>query len=203
MESAGVKKEYGMIRTMLAQTPVLAADSLRLSPVSYLVLGLIGLRGASTPYQLKRAASRSINYFWPFPHSQLYGEPERLAAAGLLSEEREEAGRRRKLYSLTPLGKQALENWLATPPGAIFEMRDMAVLQLFFGEFTSREAIVRLAEDQVRLYRERLAVYQTIADQYPIAPMSQRRMAPLELGIRMAQACIDFWSDIARHPPEI
>ena len=196
-------KEYGMIRTMPAQTPVLAADSLRLSPVSYLVLGLIGLRGASTPYQLKRAASRSINYFWPFPHSQLYGEPERLTAAGLLSEEHEEAGRRRKLYSLTPLGKQALENWLATPPGAIFEMRDMAVLQLFFGEFTSRETIVRLAEDQVRLYRERLAVYETIANQYHTAPMSQRRMAPLELGIRMAQACIDFWSDIARHPPEI
>ena len=177
------------------------ADPLRLSPVSYLVLGLIGLRGASTPYQLKRAASRSINYFWPFPHSQLYGEPGRLAAAGLLSEEREEAGRRRKLYSLTPLGKQALENWLATPPGAIFEMRDMAVLQLFFGEFTSRETIVRLAEDQVRLYRERLAVYQTTADQYHTAPMSQRRMAPLELGIRIAQACIDFWSDIALiHP---
>jgi PadR family transcriptional regulator, regulatory protein AphA len=192
-----------MIRTMLDQTPILAADSLRLSPVSYLVLGLIGLRGASTPYQLKRAASRSINYFWPFPHSQLYGEPERLTAAGLLSEEREETGRRRKLYSLTPQGKQALENWLATPPGAIFEMRDMAVLQLFFGEFTSRETIVRLAEDQVRLYRERLAVYQTIADQYHAAPMSQRRMAPLELGIRMAQACMDFWSDIARRPPEI
>ena len=192
-----------MIRTMLTQTPIIAADPLRLSPVSYLVLGLIGLRGASTPYQLKRAASRTINYFWPFPHSQLYGEPERLAAAGLLSEEREEAGRRRKLYSLTPLGKQALEDWLATPPGAIFEMRDMAVLQLFFGEFTSRETIVRLAEDQVRLYRERLAVYQTIADQYHTAPMSQRRMAPLELGIRMAQACIGFWSDIARQPPEI
>jgi len=192
-----------MIRTMLTQTPIIAADPLRLSPVSYLVLGLIGLRGASTPYQLKRAASRTINYFWPFPHSQLYGEPERLAAAGLLSEEREEAGRRRKLYSLTPLGKQALEDWLATPPGAIFEMRDMAVLQLFFGEFTSRETIVRLAEDQVRLYRERLAVYQTIADQYHAAPMSQRRMAPLDLGIRMAQACIGFWSDIARQPPEI
>ena len=192
-----------MIRTMLTQTPIIAADPLRLSPVSYLVLGLIGLRGASTPYQLKRAASRTINYFWPFPHSQLYGEPERLAAAGLLSEEREEAGRRRKLYSLTPLGKQALEDWLATPPGAIFEMRDMAVLQLFFGEFTSEETIVRLAEDQVRLYRERLAVYQTIADQYHAAPMSQRRMAPLDLGIRMAQACIGFWSDIARQPPEI
>jgi PadR family transcriptional regulator AphA len=82
-------------------------------------------------------------------------------------------------------------------------MRDMAVLQLFFSEFTSRETIVRLAEDQLRLYRERLAVYQTIADQYHAAPMSQRRLAPLELGIRMAQACMGFWSDIARHPPEI
>ena len=40
-----------MIRTMLTQTPIIAADPLRLSPVSYLVLGLIGLRGASPPYQ--------------------------------------------------------------------------------------------------------------------------------------------------------
>jgi DNA-binding PadR family transcriptional regulator len=36
----------------------------------------------------------------------------RLAAAGLLSEEREETGRHRKLYSLAPLGKQALEDWM-------------------------------------------------------------------------------------------
>jgi PadR family transcriptional regulator, regulatory protein AphA len=192
-----------MNRTMSAQTAILAAPALRLSPVSYVVLGLIGLRGASTPYQLKQAASRSINYFWPFPHSQLYGEPERLAAAGLLSEEREETGRRRKLYALTPLGKQALETWLATPPDAIFEMRDMALLQLFFSEFTGQETLVRLAEDQVRLYRERLAVYQAIADQYDTEPMSQRRMAPLEFGVRMTQACVDFWTDIARSPPQV
>jgi PadR family transcriptional regulator, regulatory protein AphA len=85
-----------------------------------------------------------------------------------------------------------LETWLS-----LLEIRNVRC------QFTSRETIVRLAEDQVRLYRERLAVYQTIADQYHAEPMSQRRMAPLELGIRMAQACMDFWSDIARHPPEV
>lgn len=178
-------------------------ETVRLSPVSYVVLGLIGLRGPSTPYELKRAASHSINYFWPFPHSQLYGEPERLAEAGLLSEEREEDGRRRKLYSLTPRGKQALEDWLATPPAGIFEMRDIAVLQLFFSEFASQETITRLAQEQVRLYEERLVVYQSIADQYRTEPMSRRRMAPLDLGVRMAKACVAFWSEIAAKPPGV
>lgn len=175
---------------------------LRLGPTSYLVLGLIGLRGPSTPYELKRAAGRSISYFWPFPHSQLYGEPERLTAAGLLREEREEGGRHRKVYSLTDAGRTALETWLATPPGEIFEMRDMAVMQLFFSEFTSRDALVALAEDQVRLYRERLAVYQGIALHFSAREGGGRRMAPLHLGIRMAQACIEFWGDIAENPPE-
>src|SRR5499425_2183183 len=84
----------------------------RLSPVSCLVLGLIGLRGPSTPYDLKKAVGRSVSYFWPFPHSQLYGEPERLAEAGLLSRKTEQTGRRRKLYSLTRKGDAALKQWL-------------------------------------------------------------------------------------------
>jgi len=66
--------------------------SVRLSPVSYVVLGIIGLRGPSTPYQLKQAIERSVRYFWPFPHSQLYGEPERLSREGLLDQEVEGGG---------------------------------------------------------------------------------------------------------------
>ena len=52
----------------------------RLSPTSYVVLGLVSLRGPSTPYELKNAVEKSVAYFWTFPHSQLYREPERLAA---------------------------------------------------------------------------------------------------------------------------
>ena len=58
---------------------------MRLSTTSYLVLGMIALRGPSTPYDLKRAVSRSVGYFWHFPHAQLYSEPDRLADAGLLA----------------------------------------------------------------------------------------------------------------------
>jgi DNA-binding PadR family transcriptional regulator len=178
-----------------------AEVGVRLSAVSYVVLGLIGLRGASTPYQLKRAAERSIHYFWPFPHSQLYSEPARLAKAGLLLLDREDGGRRRVLYKLTDAGRDALTGWFQTPPGEVFEMRDMAVLQLFFSDFVSTEQLVALANDQIRLYRERLDVYRDIQRHNASESGIERRMAPLHLGIGMAQACLDFWSEIAANPP--
>lgn len=175
--------------------------AVRLSPTSYLVLGLIGLRGASTPYDLKRAVSRSVSYFWPFPHSQLYGEPERLAEAGLLSCKSENGGRHRKIYTLTKEGRRALQGWVKSPPGEIFEMRDIAVLQLFFSEFMSEDDLVTLALNQGRLYRERLATYQGIASAAGETHIKRRRMASVHLGIRMMKACIDFWDEVAKNPP--
>jgi DNA-binding PadR family transcriptional regulator len=178
-----------------------ADEKTRLSATSYVVLGLIGLRGPSTPYDLKQAANRSIHYFWPFPHSQLYGEPERLTKAGLLSHVQEEGGRRRRLYTLNDAGRSALIQWLKSPPGEVFEMRDLAVLQLFFGEFIETRELVALANDQVRLYEERLAVYRDIMANNPRTPGRERRMAPLDLGIRMATVCVEFWREIAANPP--
>jgi DNA-binding PadR family transcriptional regulator len=186
---------------MSNHAPVPTPTDIRLGPVSCLVLGLIGLRGPSTPYDLKKAIGRSVSYFWPFPHSQLYGEPERLEAAGLLSRRTEDGGRRRKLYKLTKKGDAALKKWLKTAPDTIFEMRDIAVLQLFFSEFMSEEDLVRLAISQAKLYRERLATYAEIDKTYSSRMGRNRRMAPLDLGIRMAKACLEFWEDVAARPP--
>ena len=174
---------------------------MKFNPVSYVVLGLIGLRGPSTPYQLKRSAGRSINYFWSFPHSQLYSEPKRLAAAGLLSEEVEEEGRRRKLYDLTEKGRTALKQWLRTHPSEAFEMRDMAVLQLFFSDFMECQDLEELARKQVDVYCDRLEVYKEILEIRRGSQASDRRMAPLNLGFRLVETCIEFWEEIARNPP--
>lgn len=72
-----------------------------LSTTSYVVLGMIALRGPSTSYDLKRAIGHSVGYFWSFPHAQLYSEPKRLTRLGLLDLHEENAGRRRKTYTLT------------------------------------------------------------------------------------------------------
>jgi len=166
------------------------------------VLGLIGLRGPSTPYELKSAAARSIAYFWPFPHSQLYSEPTRLAQAGLLLETRESGGRNRKVYSLTDEGRRALTDWLAKPPTEIHELRDMALLQLQFFEFASEEELIALARQQGDLHRERLKTYGEIAARFGERYGGRRRMAGLRFGVMMEKAYITFWDEIAADPPK-
>ena len=58
-----------------------------------------------------------------------------------------------------------------------------------------------LAHDQGRLYRERLAVYQAILESNTNKVGFERRMAPLELGVRVANVYAQFWSEIAENPP--
>lgn len=173
----------------------------RLYPVSYVVLGLIGLRGPSTPYELKRAAGRSIYYFWEFSHSQLYDEPERLSKLGLLKERREEGGRRRKTYSLTAAGQKALQAWLREPPTELYEFRDMGVLQLFFSNFMSTTDLVALARTEMELCRKRIAIYEEIAAHNVHRKDAARRMAPLEFGFRVTRTLLDLWMEIAENPP--
>ncbi|MDP9136447.1 MAG: PadR family transcriptional regulator, partial [Actinomycetota bacterium] len=91
------------------------STEVRLGPVSYLVLGMIAMRGPSTPYDLKRFVQAGVANFWPFPHTQLYAEPKRLAEAGLLEETREERGRRRRHYAITETGRRRFAEWLSEP----------------------------------------------------------------------------------------
>src|ERR671910_829255 len=95
---------YGMIWSMSRPD---------LTPVSYVVLGLVARDGPSTPYALKTAVGRGVAHFWPSPHTKISPEPGRLARLGLLAEEREQTGRRRRSYRITADGRAALADWLA------------------------------------------------------------------------------------------
>ena len=61
----------------------------RLTPTSYVILGLVELLKTATPYDLKRGATLGVGHFWSLPHTQLYSEPARLAEEGYLDERRE------------------------------------------------------------------------------------------------------------------
>jgi DNA-binding PadR family transcriptional regulator len=164
----------------------------RLTPTSYIVLGLLELAGEpATPYRLKQMVAGSVGYFWTLQHAQLYTEPERLAEAGYVSETREESGRRRKLYSLTAKGRAALEEWRREPTAELAELREPAVLKLFFGADPKR-----LAGAQLDANRKRLAEYEAIRDSMPADAPSGPRTA-LEMGIAFERATIAFWEEQA------
>jgi PadR family transcriptional regulator, regulatory protein AphA len=169
----------------------------RLSTTSYVVLGMIGLRGPSTPYDLKRGIGHSVGYFWPFPHAQLYAEPERLEKMGLLALQSEETGRRRKVYSLTGAGRRALREWLASPTDEHFQMRDIAELKLFFSELGDPGDVARLAREQIRQHEDRIAVYEQMQDRFGEVPAVAPRMVTLRLGLEMEHAALRFWRALA------
>ncbi|WP_300343538.1 PadR family transcriptional regulator [Nesterenkonia sp.] len=169
----------------------------RLTTTSYVVLGLLGLRGPSTSYDLKRAVGHSVGYFWPFPHAQLYSEPRRLAEAGLLDVTTENGGRRRQTFSLTEEGRRALQEWLAVPETEPMQVRDVAELKLFFSELASDEDILSLAREQVRQHQERLTTYESMQERFGSVDSLASRLIPLELGIAMERAALEFWQNLA------
>lgn len=170
----------------------------RLTTISFVILGLIGLRGPSTSYDLERATSNSIGYFWPFPRAQLYSEPKKLADAGLLSVSIEESGRRRQTYSLTQDGREQLSTWLADPITEPMQVRDIAELKLFFAELTTPESMRKLAEEQVAQHEERLEIYHAKEERYADIEALKLRMIPLELGIRIERTVKEFWEEMAQ-----
>jgi DNA-binding PadR family transcriptional regulator len=171
-----------------------------LTPTSYLVLGLVGHAGEATSYQMKRSVARSIGYFWSFPHSQLYAEPARLVQAGLLRERQERTGRRRRTYALTAAGGTALAAWLREPTGDQTEIRDLALLKLFFGRQATVESVVALAEAAAEAHRAQLAEYESFARVTGPGVDAHRRLT-LELGLRYERAALRFWQEVAADPP--
>ena len=161
----------------------------RLTEASYIVLGLLDLNEPATPYDLKQFAKASVFNVWALPHSQIYSECARLAEAGLLSESREESGRRRRFYKLTARGRKVLEAWRGETTERTYEGRDLAALKLFLG--TDPAA---LAKAQLPVHRQRLREMEANAS-YPALPEGIRLTA--ELGINQERALIRFWSSLA------
>jgi DNA-binding PadR family transcriptional regulator len=163
-------------------------ERLRLTPTSYIVLGFLGWSGEpTTPYALKRMVARSVGYFWTLQHAQLYTEPERLARAGYVNERRERGGRRRRLYTITAKGEKALAAWRAEPTDAIPELRNQAVLKIFFGADPAE-----LAPLQIEAHRRRLDEYERIRASLPVDVPDGPRLA-LEAGVSWERHQIAWW----------
>jgi PadR family transcriptional regulator, regulatory protein AphA len=177
----------------------------RLTPTSYLVLGLLAREGPSTPYALERHVGATLGNFWSFPHTLLYSEPPRLEALGLVTETRESDGRRRRMFAITSAGLAALEAWLERPDSVPTELRDRGLLQLFFMDLASDDARLRLAQAQLAIHQAKLTAYEGDA-------RFERRMGPVAAGLRTVEhwrgatlpmgllyerAAVEFWSSVA------
>lgn len=162
----------------------------RLTPTSYIVLGVLEALGEATPYDLKQAVAAGLSNFWSLQHAQLYSEPERLAGAGYLTERREEGGRRRRHYKVTARGREALRVWLSEPTAELTELRDLALLKVFFGADPKA-----MAAAQMPAHEAQLSAYEELrkAGQEGLPPGA---LVTLEAGIKAERTWVDFWKRV-------
>jgi len=119
---------------------------LKPTTTSYAILGLLSVRPWSA-YELAQQMSRSLIHCWPVAPSVVYHEPKRLVAMSYATVTRQQAGRRsRAVYQITPGGRDALRQWLATQP-ADPQLQIEPMLRLIFADSaTPRELAASLRE---------------------------------------------------------
>lgn len=171
----------------------MSSEAVTLSATSYIVLGLLESAPGATPYELKQAVAASVGNLWSVPHSQVYAEPQRLARGGYVREERERSGRRRRRYELTAAGRRALAAWRAEPTAALPDLRDPALLKVFFGGDAA--AIGRV---QLDAHRAKLAEYEELRAAIGEDPALRGPALTLDAGIAHERVWVDYWKRLAR-----
>jgi DNA-binding PadR family transcriptional regulator len=125
--------------------------AIKLSPTSYLVLGMVRL-GISSGYAIKKVADQSTQNFWPTSLALVYPELARLETAGMLTRRSNpQGGRARSAYRISEAGETALTAWLRSAKVAPVQIRDEAMLKLFLADALEGEDQLEL----IRTLRER------------------------------------------------
>lgn len=172
-----------------------------LSTVQYVILCCLAWRGPQTPYQLKDYIARVVSWVWDFPHTQLYTEPPKLCALGLLREDREEQGRRRRTYTITEEGLAVVRAWLAEPPTKAPQIRDLGLLKLHFSAVSEPEAVRRLARSQVEVHTARARSLAAALAESDADPAHRRYVrSGGRYGLASEELSVAFWRDVAADP---
>ena len=167
---------------------------MRLTPTSYIVLGLVRWSPGLSAYELEQTVAATVSEMWTVQRSQIYKEPGRLADAGLLTTSEDQSGRVVKMrYTITESGEHALDDWLGTTVTQAHVVRDLAMLKIFFGADPGT-----LARDQLEAHNERLRGYEVLRAAGGLAPPGPR--LALEAAIAHEQTSIRYWTELL--PPD-
>ena len=150
----------------------------------YIILGLLGAHPMSG-YDIKRAFDRSLATYWNAGNSQIYTTLKALAARKLVSSEtiQQEGRPNRRVSSLTPAGRAALDAWLAEPVPSRFT-KDEFLTRLFFCGQTSDAVALRHLEEHERALHTQLADMERALRDYGDRPTRRPRLLEYQMLVR-------------------
>ena len=160
--------------------------------VRTLCLGILSL-GDATGYEIKKmVAEDSFSFFSEASYGSIYPALTKLTDEGLVTcralvqEKRPD----KKVYSLTPAGREELTRLLARDPGPD-RNRSEFLAALLFAEAVSPQRVQELIDDRIDQHRSKIAALETLLDE----DMSTASRFVVEYGIAVQRAALDYLSE--------
>jgi DNA-binding PadR family transcriptional regulator len=170
-----------------------------LTPLSYVVLALVG-RGGAGPHDLVRMARGGQRVYYAGAASKIYEQPKRLERLGYLrSEKRPGKTRERTYYTLTEKGLAALREWLGRP-SSFPRIQSEAVARVLASDLAADERVVAESLQTLRLeIAELLSGVDEDERRAPSIPHRQRQLKLVRsLGKRLLLAHLDWIDEVER-----
>jgi PadR family transcriptional regulator, regulatory protein AphA len=173
--------------------------SSELTPLSYVVLALVGRDGAA-PHDLVRMARGGQRVYYAGAASKIYEQPKRLERLGYLrSEKRPGKTRERTHYTLTTKGVAVLREWLAQP-SSFPRIQSEAVARVLASDLAEDERVVAGSLQALRHEIAELAA--GIDEDERRAALIPHRARQLKLvrslGRRLLQTHLDWIEEVER-----
>lgn len=174
--------------------------------IKYILLGFLNYQ-PMTGYELKQMLDESTSHFWHAHHSQIYTtlrqmEQDSLATSLLL---REDSAPDRRVYTITPAGRDALANWLDQMLMETSPIKEELLVRLFFSAQREPEQVLTELRLQRELHQRKAAAYTAIAAHIPTKSSLVRDEAfwrlTLDMGMRF-EAMYLAWLESAIHTIE-
>ncbi|HEY8981558.1 MAG TPA: PadR family transcriptional regulator [Streptomyces sp.] len=122
------------------------------------------LEGEASGYDLAKAFDASVANFWMSTPQQLYRELERMEAEGLVAARVVEQERRpnKRLFSLTPAGREAVRAYTAEPLGKPSAIRDELLVKVQCLDAGDIAAVRTAVADRMEWATAKLARYERL-----------------------------------------
>lgn len=132
---------------------------------------------------------RSIGYFWPATHQQIYRELAKLEEAGFVQATLVSGARGgKKTYQVLPAGREALERWVSASQPTML-IRDELLVRLRAAAVVNTTSLMEELEALATRHRQNLALYHQIEARDFSAPNQSREQKLRHLVLRTG---IDF-----------
>lgn len=164
----------------------------------YALLGVLSMKSCSG-YDIKKFCDKTISHFWNENFGHIYPVLSEMQKDGLIIQDGQDSGARRKVYSITDKGRREFLEWLLQPV-EYQPARSELLLKLSFGLQIPKEKVIEMMEEVKVRNMEKVQQYKVLEQSYSMNEKARKHpqylywLAPLRYGIILSEAAVR-WCD--------